>query len=86
MMVTQKNHNKEQRKTMQKTDWGSFNAQRTHEKQVAAQGPFNGSFYQSQRGQASSSMGMQGILNSGNYGYAPKAGRLTMSQTSKQRT
>ena len=31
-------------------------------------------------------MGMQGILNSGNYNYVPKGGRLTMSQASKTRT
>ena len=86
MMITQKSHNKEQRQTQQRSDWAKFHTQKRNEREIAAQGPFNGSFYQSQRGQTSSSLGMQGILNSGNYAYVPKGGCLTMSQASKLRT
>ena len=50
MMITQKSHNKEQRQTQQRSDWAKFHTQKRNEREIAAQGPFNGSFYQSQRG------------------------------------
>jgi len=41
-------------------------------RQALAQKEMNGAFYNSQRGHMEQSLGMQGVLNTGNYGYAPK--------------
>jgi len=40
----------------------------------------NGAFYNSQRGHMEQSLGMQGVLNTGNYGYAPKGRVLSTRQ------
>ena len=50
----------------------SYTEMRATGKAIAEQNEINGSFYRSQRGAMGQSYAMQGVLNSGDYGYMSK--------------
>ena len=80
MILSQKAQNKDLRERAKHYDKMTYEEMRQAGKTHAEQQDVNGAFYRSQRGNGTTSAGMNGILGSGDYGYVAK-GRLPTSST-----
>ena len=72
MITSQKSQNKDLREKAKNYDKLTYEEMRKAGKEIQEQKDVNGSFYRSQKGANTTSIGMSGVLNSGDYGYVAK--------------